>query len=229
MENEVQSVIGLASSGNDKTLVDGWLNDGVVDVLLRTECYVTSATMTETSGTGDYTLDTAMLIVKSLRWSAADGSSDSYPQRVPVTEIERLRAATSTTDTTSTPASAYAVNGSNLLMVWPTPTAADTITVYYVPRPTAMSSASHDPSNATYGGVPAEFHKAIVLYAKWWAGDFADDQSSAQGERYKQLYEDEIKRIRKYKVLHGGRLGRSLFRPSRRRGVIHNDQYPSWI
>jgi hypothetical protein len=52
MKAEVQAVIGLADTGTEDTLLQGWLNDGVIDVLLRTQCYVTDATMTETSGTG---------------------------------------------------------------------------------------------------------------------------------------------------------------------------------
>jgi hypothetical protein len=226
MKAEVQAVIGLQDTAIEDTLLQGWLNDGVVDVLLRTQCYVTDATMTETSGTGDYTLDPGILIARSLRWTSTGGSS-SYPARVANEEIERLRSAASTVSTTY-PAAAYAVIGANVLKVYPTPGAADTITIFYVPRPTAMSDVADDPSSEDFGGIPAEYHKAVVLYAEWKAADYRDDQSSAQGERYRQTYEDEVKRIRKYVTLHGGRLGKAVVHPSRRRTGSARDRDPGW-
>jgi hypothetical protein len=151
--------------------------------------------------------------VKSLRWSTSGGSS-TYAERVPNEEIERLRAA-ATTVATGYPAVYYAIVGANVLKVYPTPSAADTITVFYVPRPTAMSAAQRPVRHHLRRRARRSIHKAIVLYAEWQAADYRDDESSSQGERYRQLYEDEIKRIRRYVTLHGGRLGKahSCIRP----------------
>lgn len=195
-------------------------------MLDRTECYVTSKTLTEVDGTADYDLKADLtldaLSVKSLRWATATMSF--YAERVPPQEIEHMRAANTVISLAAYPAAKYAVAGSNLLMVWPTPTSADTITAYYVPRPTVMSSDAHDPSTTTYGGIPAEFHKAIVQYACWQGWDY--NNNPAQATRYQQLYELEIKRIRKYVAKHGGPRGRAIFHPTRRRYPHRNDVYP---
>lgn len=197
----VTAKIGLdnTASSAEQGYVDTWLNEGVVRVLMDTQCYVVSGTTTLTSGTGDYTLDAAVLDIVSVYISSSNPSKPLT--RLTPHEILLLRQGSSTN---SSPASAFAVNGANMLMVWPTPASADTLTFYYIPRPTAMSSASHDPSNATYGGVPSEYHKAVEFYACWQAADYDDDQSSAQGERYRQQYDNEIHRVRRRMLGKGG-------------------------
>lgn len=225
MRAAVSAKLGLDNSvAGDQTNIDGWLNEGVVDVLTRTGCYVTSATMTETSGTGDYTLDTGILKVVGLSWS--NSSTGSIPEQVSIPEILALRIMSPAS--TSWPASCYAVAGANLLMVWPTPSGADVITIYYVPRPTVMSSGANDPSVSTYGGVPSEYVKAVEYYACWQAGDYNNDQQSEGGERYRVLYEQMLARIRSETVRKGGRLGRAqvgALRPNAR-GRNRNDLWP---
>jgi hypothetical protein len=146
--------------------------------------------MTETSGTGDYELPSEVIQTKALSWASATVSIAGKPERVSPQEILRLRAFSTTFDASNYPAAYYAVTG-NLLMVWPTPSAADVITLYYVPYPTALSGASDDPSDSTHGGIPAEWHPGIELYAKWQMADSSDDSSSGQGERYRLQYEGD--------------------------------------
>jgi hypothetical protein len=90
-------------------------------------------------------------------------------------------------------------------MVWPTPASSSSLTIYYVPEPTEMSSSTHDPSISTYGGIPTEHHKAIELYMLSECGDYDDDQTSAQGARYAQLYETEVLKIKRAQKFKGGR------------------------
>lgn len=168
--------------------------------------------MATTANQGDYTLDTGILWVKG--WSFGSGSTTLSPERVSIDEILRLRAATSTP---SSPAYRYAVEGSDLLMIWPTPSGVSTITIYYVPRPTSMSSGTHDPSNATYGGVPLEYHPVVESYALWKLASADDDESSGQGQRYKDDYLEGIGKIRKYVAKKGGALPRAKVG---RRGLV---------
>ncbi len=223
MRTAVGLELGLAwdAVGAEQTLIDRRINEGVTDVLLRTGCKVTAATMTESDGSGDYTLDTAILDVKS--WSFAGTSLTVVPERVPSEEILRRRA---WTVDSSQPASIYALAGSNLLMVWPTPSSDDVITAYYVPRPVTLASDGDSPDE-----IPAEFHPAVEFYALWRLASYSDDQSSGQGERYRIQYEGQdgktgmIARIRRHVVQKGGRLGRAQMHPSRRnRPWLANDQ-----
>jgi hypothetical protein len=82
-------------------------------------------------------------------------------------------------------------------MLYPTPSTADTIKLYYVPRPTAMSTGTDDPSTATFGGIPPEFHRAIVKYTEAEAADYRDDQTSQHGDRYRADYQRWLGKIRK--------------------------------
>lgn len=200
-----------------------------MDVLARTGTFVTSATMSETSGSGDYTLDSA--IIRVVGWTWSDGTSISQPERVSVSQLLAYRSSAGVA-TTTFPASCYAIAGANMLMVYPTPAAATTITVYYVPRPTAMAASADDPSTASLGGIPVEYHKAIEWYMSWQAADSENQPENA--ERYRVYYEGQtgnggfLARIRAELVRKGGRLGRAQVGPTRPHRNARHDRsvYP---
>lgn len=183
------------TGGEEETAVTEWLNEGVVEVLLETHCTVSKGTTALTSGTGDYELDTDILAVHKII-----DSSNVPLERVTEAEIDEFRRASASG---SSSVQRYAVAG-NMLMVWPTPNSAATLTVYFVPRPTPMSTGTHDPSDATYGGIPSEYHKGIELYALWQAADYDDDTSANQGDRYFGQYSAWVNKIRKNLKLKGG-------------------------
>lgn len=114
-----------------------------------------------------------------------------------------------------------------MLMLYPVPAATDTLTIYYIPVPSAMSASGDDPSTASLGGIPAQLHPAIEFYACARAASYDDDQSSAQGQRYLDRYQNEIRRYRLLMKRRGGRrMPRAqVGRPGTR---IHhtNDVYP---
>lgn len=205
----VSAKIGLdnTSGSAEQQLMDSWINEGVVEVLLALKCYVVEANMTVVAGQADYTLDAAILDMQNI--FVTDTSTQSWSmQRVAPDEILYMRRVTVAT---SAPPRYYAVNGANMLMLYPTPQESDTITAYYVPRPTALSNPTDDPSSATAGGVPSEYHKAIELWALAEAGDYADDASSQNGASYFAKYQLKIKDYRKRIHQKGGnRLPRAV-------------------
>jgi hypothetical protein len=159
-----------------------WLNEGYEDVLVRTRCKVSCADLALTVNEWKYTLPTSILSVLEV-WieQSADGRVMPF-ERTSSEHIIRLRAGTAVA--TGSPVRYYALEGSDLLMVWPTPSVADTLELLYVPRPTPLSATGDIPSY-----VPAEWHKSIELYASWQAGDYTDDGSSGIGEAYRVQYE----------------------------------------
>lgn len=184
-------------------------------MLLRTRCKVRRATIDLTSGTYDYTLPTAALALLELQNTA---SSVDYPmERLTLQELMWKRRATG-----SAPARYYTIDG-DLLTLYPTPGSGETLTVYYVPRPTALSATSDAPTD-----IPAEFHKLL----EWWAlaegGEY--DQSSTGGGGLASLarYENGVKQLRKYARLRGGNRLAPL-RPGRRAVPPHdNSQDLRW-
>jgi len=124
----------------------------------------------------------------------------------------------------------YAVLGMNMLVIWPTPTTAAQLDVWYVPRPTAMSSGTHDPSVATYGKIPKEFHRAIEFYVLAKAAEYTNDKPSGMGQSYWAQYEAFIHRTAlPAQNRMGGRPPRARvgIRPQRNQGA--NDVYPRTI
>lgn len=181
LKSNVSGVLGLDPT-QDGNRIGGFLNQGVLDILLRTHCYVTTTTITLTANVGDYTLDDGILAIEDIYLNS--NGANFRVRRLATTDLINLRLFS----VTSAPIQMYALSGANLLMVYPSPLQPDVLHIYYVPRPTAMSSDSDDPSLTTYGGIPEEFNYGLELYAQWKAADMLDDSSSSNGETYRRLY-----------------------------------------
>jgi hypothetical protein len=217
MKTSVSGILGLdtTASGADDVELGKKLNDAVRDFLVRTHAKVSTATMTLTAGTGDYTLPVETLAIQDFA-----GASTTRLERTSPAEILDRRRASSSTGTGAVNY-LYALNGADLLMLYPTPGSADVLTIYYVPKPTEMTG-SNDPSNATYGGIPVEYHPALEEYAKWKMADYDDDSSSSMGMSYQAEYMRLVRDAKRNIRQRGGRtlgrvnVGRRPFVPSNR-------------
>jgi hypothetical protein len=206
-ESEMRTVVAdelSLSATSDLTKIRRELNRGIVDVLRRTGCYVTTTTITLTAGTTDYDL-------------ASSASTVMEIQRVYQTGQTRLMTRVSEDELLSLKLSGvangdvvyYAVAGNNLLRLHPAPSGG-TLTVDYTPTPTAMSASTDNPASASLGGIPEKWHPAVETYAMWKLASEDDDQSSGQGERYRTQYEGENRR--------GGWIGEILGEMKRKGG-----------
>jgi len=190
----VSAKIGLdnTSGSDDQSLVDSWVSEGVVDVLRETQCNVDSQTVTP-GASKDYALGSSVLAIVEMYTSSS--STDSRLEQVSVPDLLEMRR--NGAESTGSPVGWYALAGADLVLFYPTPAVADTFTMYYVPRPTALSGSADDPSSASLGGIRTEFHKAIEFYALAEAADYDDDSSSAQGQRYRERYAEELAKTRR--------------------------------
>ena len=204
---ELEGVLGLDNSlTGDQPLMDLWINEGVVDVLMKTKATVLPFEMTLTANEGDYTLDTDILIIIDL--FVTNQSSDYTLSRITPSELLDMRRNVGA----SSPSRYYATSGANLLMLYPTPTAADTISGIYVPRPATLTDDTDEPTE-----IPAEWHKLVSFYALFRAADMDDDASSQMGERYRALYAEGVNQARASFYKHGGtRMAPARLRPNRR-------------
>jgi hypothetical protein len=208
-------------AGEKQTLATRLANSAVLEILKRTKVRVTSATMATTANVGDYDLSTPVLRTTQLLAPAADGQFGPL-EHVSPEEIDWRRRAASATN--SDPALAYALDGFNLLKLYPVPLQAYNLVIYYVPRPTKMTDPAHDPSTIAYGGIPEEYHEEVLLpYVFWKFGSQGDDQSSAQGKRYDQDFEEGVKELRRRINRRKGRLGPARTAYTRRRVSARND------
>jgi hypothetical protein len=216
---------------DERTLMDKWANDAVVDVLIETHFYIQIGDQALTAGTSEYRLDSNIL--------AIDDGRGSTPAGIGPYELISLREMIeyqSAQPVGSGMRKYIAIQGS-LMVVAPTPDVNEVLRFFYVPRPTKMTSDAHDPSNATYGGIPEEYHRAIEYYMIWRAAEYDDKgggffrgHAFAPGSVFKDYYEAELGKIRKHKRKLEGRTLRParVGYPGTRRptGFARNDIYP---
>lgn len=198
IRSRVAGRLGLdtTTSGSEMTLLDAFINQGYQDFLVRTGCFIERSTMTTTSGSADYDMSQNISQLVELYVTGTDGLNQRMMRVMPA-DILDYRMTWSDSDS---PSRRYAVQGHNQLMLWPTPSSADTITLYYVPAPSTLSASSDVPSL-----VPPQYHQALEYYALAEMADYDDDQSSAMGQSYLARYEQLVVRARREAMRMGGR------------------------
>lgn len=191
--------IGLdnTAASTEQGYMDEWVNRGVLDVLRKTRCYVKPDQMVLQANNADYATSQSILEIVAFDLTPASGAVGSGLKRVGLDEIiERRRVA----QVVMAPYM-FAFTGTNLISFFPTPSAADTATIYYVPRPSTMSATGDDPSTSAFGNIPPEYHDAIELYAFNRAASYDD---SAEAANYYQLYQRRVREIRREVQRMGG-------------------------
>jgi hypothetical protein len=215
LRTEVLGELGLdlTAGGTDELRCDVWLNRGVRDVLRKTFCFQDQITATP-GAVSEYAIAATVLDIVDL----AVVGQQSDPERATPVQVRRyLRGNTTSTGTVQF----YALAGSNMLLFYPALGAATVIDLLVVPAPTVMSSGSHDVTTSTYGGIPDDYTYLVELYAKAKLASYRDDQTSAQGQRYRDEYREGVAEARKELMRRGGhRLPRAQV--GRRRLVAHD-------
>ena len=185
-------------------MIDDLVNMAYEDIVLKTNCKVQTTTISLSSSTSDYTIPSSFLNILEV-YTTTSGQAYSM-QRSTAEDIIRRRIGVSP-GFNSSPARYYATQGNDLLMVWPTPSAADSLSVYYVARPTALSVSSDVPSD-----IPAEFHQLIEYKACAEAADYAEFVvlryrmvPTIDPTRWFALYEKGLKDLRTSVSKAGGR------------------------
>jgi hypothetical protein len=199
-----------------------WANEAVVDVLLRTHCYVDIGDMTLSTGVGRYRTDNNILAVLD-----AEVTSGGNPIDYTVISLEEMldrERITSAAD-----GATFIAHEGTLMVVFPAPTSTTKIQFLYVPRPTKMTQDSHDPSTATYGGVQEEYHRALEYYMLWQAAEYDEKRTEPLSAKdYRLMYESECQDVRKRKRAKASRrLGPARIGPPGARQLARrNDTYP---
>ena len=195
MRGQVVQWIGLQdiTAYDETTLAETLLYLGTLDLLSRTRCVARCVNLNVSAGIDTYTLDHSILALVDVE----DGARRRARRDEVVSSSDAVvvypAGAANTTPTT------FTLIRADVIRFAPAPTANGTIQVWAVLRPIQMTGDTDSPGQEQYGGIPDEWHDAIVTYALWKAADYADDSSAQQGERYRMLYEGQDGR--------GGRLG----------------------
>jgi len=211
-------------SGTEDAAITRWANRAVRDILIKTHVRVRELSMALTSGTDEYALDTDILQLLSLK--SYDGSDDREMEPLTLSDINvrRIRG-----DLSSGPARYYSLQGSDYLILYPTPGSGESVRGEYVPKPTEMSSDTHDTSNTTYGGIPVEYDDVVELYVLYHAARADDHQGSQRGRQYQADY---LRRVQEMRAELNRKRGitRPHLRVRRRNSsVISSDPSRAWL
>ena len=137
-KTQITAKVGLDVTADD-TLLTSWLNQAYEDIVLRTHCKVRPAGITLTAGTDSYSLPSQAMVILEPYQSSSGRSGLMKP--TDLTEIVRKRTLQSSTSGSIL----YYVLMGDLLELFPVPSTGDTLNLWYVPRPTAMSTGSDTP------------------------------------------------------------------------------------
>jgi len=209
MQNRVQYTLGMSDTAttDEMALAKEYLNEGVIDVLVRTRPYTRCIKLNVTANTAVH--DLVNLVLALVDIEGPDGTGF----------LPRLtREDAVTAQGTGDPGFAYEEP-----MLWLSPvSSSDTfVKAYGVFRPTALVNDGDDPSDPALGGLASEFHPAVINYALWKGGEYLQHEQSQGGERWRQLYEGQdgqggdiarIKKILAKRVTPQGSIRRDLTR-----------------
>lgn len=193
----VSGAIGVDNTdgSTEQSLLDGWVNESVVQFLIRVKANGRMAALALTADQGDYDLDSDILSMRAA-WIAPAAAGQELPLRqVTAEEIIAYRRYRGVDPDPS--ARLFALEGANHLMLYPTPGSnSDVLHILYVPRPDAMAATADSPSAASFGGVPEEYHPVLENYVKWKAAEFANNGPSQLGQMWKAEWEDGLVKAR---------------------------------
>lgn len=174
MRGQVVAWLGLQDLGGSTTtaldeipLVEQQLYLGTLDLLTRTRCVVRCLDLRVLADTDEYLVGTQLMALVDIE--------DGQPR------VNR--------DSIYNPS--FTLIRSDVLRLQPTPSEDGEVQVWAVKRPARMIDDDDSPGDEERGAIPEEFQDAIVTYALWKMSDYADDQSGANGERYRILYEGQ--------------------------------------
>lgn len=189
----ITGALGLdnTASSTEQGLVDGWVNEGRDQLMVRAKLRVERTSAALTANTVAYELDASILQPIRVVLNGTSG----HP--LEPWSVDRINWAN---QNTVSPVRGYTILGTNYLMLAGAPSTGDSLDIIYIPAVTDMSSGSHDPSSATYGGIPKLLHPTIEVYAKWKAADWDNNVSSQQGLVYKAGWEQGLKEARAFRT-----------------------------
>jgi hypothetical protein len=176
----------------DVSKVKDWINQTYYRVVLEVESVQANTTQTLTPGTAQYTLPAQ---AKRIKWMVSQLAGASFygpPLRLTsLDEILWRRKSSGGGVITQGTCTHYAFSSPNFIDVWPTPGSADTLLVYYVAYPTALSAGTDVPQmDEPYASKLIEFGALID------AADYIKDIMASFN--YPQQFQDWMMRFRQH-------------------------------
>ena len=168
-------------STNDTSRVHDWINQVYAQVAVETGNTVNTTTISCVSGTSNYTLSSSVEAILGAYVTPVGANPTAPLQPRSLDWILRKRQAGGGASTATGPVTDYALLGINRLEVYPTPSAADTITIYYAGLPTALSANGDTPT------IHEPWASKLLEYGA--LAEAADFLNHPDEPKYRTLYE----------------------------------------
>lgn len=170
-------------------LITHFLDEGQIDIVLRTGCYTASKTLTSISGEDTYKLGSDIMKVL---WVAYDN------KQIDGTTVDQAHMFGDYPGAGSGTPSYYFIQMNNAgndnepILVFSNPPDEDSknITVFYVKRPPKMWASSGTTSDPV---IPEQYHRLIVEYALY--GALWRDVKFETADRWKRQYDERVMRM----------------------------------
>lgn len=217
MQDDVLTLAGRRNEAGEREVVKQHLTNAYQELCLRTRLLHTSATVTLATAGPDYSLanDFALTDLATLRRVAYTGVASYGTQSLSPIGLEAMLDRRSIAGQTPAWTQSYYLDGDDTLMLDPTPSIGETVTLYYVARPDPLDLDQDEPL-----GVPAEFHQVIVDGAIARAA-----KTPIVRQEYRAVFEQGLTRVRVWTVGRGGDEAPRARFGSRRRSPHFVDYY----
>jgi len=155
-----------------------WLNDGMIDIVARTHCLEATESIDLATSTLEYSVTSTYVTVKAVLYKDSAGTFWALKKGSP----------SSVGQNTAADAPMYWYDWGGKIGIYPTITrTTETITVYYITRPTAIASSGTVTT-------PALYDTALTYYVA--AHAFLKDRQTGRYAQLMGLYLQELARIR---------------------------------
>jgi len=178
MQDRVKYTLGMEENiwNDEVSMIKDWLNEGVIDILVRTRPYTRLISLQLTANTPIYDMSNSILALVDV-----EIPGQAFLKRYTREDITAIQALGGYGFAYEEP----------LLWISPIATTSQAINAYGIFRPTPLSSDSDDPQTASFGGLAPEFHPGIVMYGLWKGGEYVQHEGSGAGEKFRQQYEGQ--------------------------------------
>jgi hypothetical protein len=176
MTDRVKYTLGMQEivAHDEIAFIKAYLNEGLLDVIVRTRPYTRVITLTLTANVPIHDMSTDILALLDVEMPGT-----GFLSRFSREDITKLQASGGYGFAYEEP----------LLWISPVPSVETQIKAYGIFRPSPMVGDADDPASPNYGGLPPEFHTAIIDYACWKAAEYTQHEQSAMGEKWRIAYE----------------------------------------
>jgi hypothetical protein len=185
LQDQVISVTKYDSTNRQN--IKDFINLVYARVCVETEALQKADTMTLTPNVASYTIDTAILRMKTLAAAPPGGGYGPPLQQASLDEIVYWRQTGAVSPIANQTSTYYALVGMNELELYPTPSTADTLLMYYVYLPTPLAADADVPV------LQEPYATDLLKYGA--AFEAAADKSDPAAADWHTLYEDAKRRF----------------------------------